>query len=91
MWVDLLLPNAGTIIFEYTLILWSSIFMGEFSPLGDPKKTNPMQKSRYVKIQIVDEHAVGNYLEKHLELVHIQLGKKLSQVLRPSPCVQLTY
>jgi hypothetical protein len=73
------------LIFEYTLILWSSIFLGKFSPLGDPKKT----KSN-AKIQIVDEHAVGNYLEKHLELVHNQLRKKLSQVLRPSPCVHLT-
>jgi hypothetical protein len=73
------------LIFEYTLILCSSIFLGQFSPLGDPKKT----KSN-AKIQIVDEHAVGYYLEKHLELVHNQLGKKLSEVLRPSPCVQST-
>jgi hypothetical protein len=49
VWVDLLLPNAGTIIFEYTLILWSSIFMGEFSPLGDPKKTKSNAKIQICK------------------------------------------
>ncbi len=36
-----------------------------------------MQKSRCIKIQIVDEHAVGNYLEKTFRTCAQLVGKKL--------------
>lgn len=87
VWVELLLPNAGTMfdIWIYTNFMVKHFFSRIFHHLVTQKN----------KIQICKNPdcrwACGwNYLEKHLELVHNQLGKKLSQVLRPSPCVQLT-